>query len=123
MRQAQQFRKNHPRLGKSQVVGLEARQNQVGLFGLERLGQNFCSAIRVEVLESRIVEVQRAVSALGQSFFDGLLRSRRTQARDHDLSAVLFLQPQALFKSVDIRFVNLKAHIGRHHPSARRVDS
>ena len=85
------------------------------------LRQGARDAESVERGEGRIVQMQRAVGALGQSFLDGLLGARRSERGEHHFAAVLFLQAQAFFEREDIRLVDFKTEVGFLHPGAGRV--
>src|SRR5208337_5343971 len=65
--------------------------------------------------------MQRPVSSLGQRFFDGLLRARRTQATKHHFSTLLLFQAEPFLEGIDVRLVDLKAKVGFLDPGCRLV--
>ena len=65
--------------------------------------------------------MQGPVSSLGQSFFNGLLRPRRTQATKHHFSTLLLFQAQPFFECIDVRLVDFKAEVCFLNPGCSLV--
>ena len=85
---------------------------------LQRRGQRFRRAQRIEQEKFVVGDVDAAVGALGQRFLDGLLGALRAHGKRHHFAAVLFLQAQRLFEREAVRLVHLEADVGFADPRA-----
>jgi hypothetical protein len=73
---------------------------------------------RIELEEFVIGDVDAAIGALGQGFFDGLLGALGAHGDGDHFAAVLFLQAQGFFEGVGVGLVGFKADIGFADPGA-----
>ena len=66
----------------------------------------FARIERVQPDELVVLQMNRAIRALGQRLAQHLLRPRRTAGDDDDFALVLFPLPQRLFEGVGVRLVD-----------------
>ena len=67
--------------------------------------------------------MDRAIGAARQRLANHLGRTRRPGAADHDLSAVLLLQPQRFLERVGVRLIQFEAGVGITNPGLLIVDA
>jgi hypothetical protein len=106
----------------AEIVGLQPRQDQVGLLRGNRRGEEAGHAERVEFCQIVGFDVDRTVSALGQRFPNGLPGTLRSGAEHNHFAAVLFLEQQGRFQRVRVRLIDLKAEILFRKPLAARIN-
>ncbi len=116
MRQIEKGGEEDAGLAKAVVVALQAGENQIGFFFLNRGSQRFCGTERVELGEIVIGDVNGAVSAFCESFLDGLLHTLWTHGKDDHFAAMLFLEAQRFFERVTVGLVHLEADVGLLDP-------
>src|SRR6266567_250768 len=73
---------------------------------------SLCRSQRIELRELVVGNVNPAVSALGERFFNRLLHALRAHRKRNHFSAVLFLQTQRLFQRVAVRLVHFETDVG-----------
>ena len=111
VRPAQQLRQQHAGLRIAEVVRLQAGEDQVEGFILDRRGKGARNVEGVQGDEAVVFQMNGAVGALGQRLAQHLLRPRRTGGDHHHFAAVLFPLPQRLFQRIRVGFVHLIAHV------------
>ena len=111
VRPAQQLGQDHAGLGKAVVVGLQAGEDQVEVFVLDRSREGLRGIEGIEGNEAVAFQMDGAVGALGQRLAQNLLRARRAAGDDHYLAAMLFLLAQRLFQRVGVGLVHFVGNI------------
>jgi len=90
-------------LTEAEIVGLEAGENEIGLFVANGRREKAGYAEGVVAAECgfvRALDVDGAVGAFGEGFADGLADALGAGADDDDFSAVSFFKQQGLFEGV-----------------------
>ena len=122
VRHGQQLGENHAGLAVAQVVGLQAGENEVRVFALQRRRQEPRAGQRIECRHV-FLDVDGAVRALGESFADGRSGARRAGAQRHYFAAVPLLELQPGFQGVSVRLVDFVREIAFLDPLSRRRDA
>src|SRR5229473_3810816 len=96
VRQIQQPGKQNAGLAEAMVVALQSGQNQISFFLSDRGGQGFRRTQRIELREIVVRDVNAAVRALGERFFDGLLHAlgahgKRSEEHTSELQSLAYL--------------------------------
>ena len=100
------------------VVTLQAGQDQIEIFRLDRGGEGARGRERIEFEEIRVGNVDAAVSAFCERFLNGLLGAFGTHGDGHHFAAVFFFQAQGFFECEGVRLVGFEADIGFANPRA-----
>ena len=111
VRPAQQLRQDHARLRVSIIVGLQSGKDQIELLVFDRRREGLRGVEGIQSDEVVVLEMNRAVRALGQRFAQHLLRPRRAGGDDHNLAFMLFPLAQRFFQRVRVRLVDLVRNV------------
>ena len=123
VRQPQQFGHDDAGLSVAQIVGLQAGEDQIGLLGVGRFGQQLGHAQRIERRQIFFFDMNGAIGAFGQCLANGLRCARGAGAQRHHFAAVLFLQAQRFFERESVGLVDFETEIALLNPTAAGVDA
>ena len=118
VRKAEQFGEQHAGLAETLVVALQAGEDQIELFVFDCGSQRTRGRQRIEFVELIVGNVDSAVGAFGQSFFDGLFGAVGTHGDGHDFAALFFFQAQGFFEREAVRLIRFEADVGFADPRA-----
>ena len=94
------------------IVALQTGQDQIRLFLSNRSGEGLRRSQRIELGKIVVHNVNAAVRAFRECFFDRLLHALRAHGKRDDFATVLFLEPQGLFERVAVRLVHFETDVG-----------
>ena len=119
VRHAEPLGEHDADLPEALIVGLQAGEHEVELLVLDCRGERVGDRRGVGRGQRVGLDVDRAIGAAGERLTNHLRRARRAGGADHDLAAVLLLEPQRLLERVRVGLVQLEAGVGVADPRLR----
>src|ERR1700722_2015731 len=97
VREIEKPREQHAGLTEAVIVTLQSGQYEIEFFFLDRRREIRRCAKRIELRKIIVSDMNTAVRAFRERFFDRLLDALWAHRERDDFAAVLFLQPQRFF--------------------------
>ena len=123
MRKTKNLGEDHARLRIAVIVRLQPGHDEVRLLIANRLSEYAGGGKRRQVRDIVSDDVNRAISAAGQSIFDYTLGALWSHRHDDDFAAGLFLDAQPFFERITVRLVHFKREIRFLDPGRVFIDS